>query len=127
VLAAASAVGAERCAAVTEAVAVELVHDFSHLHDDIIDGDLMHRPAAWAVFGVGRAILAGDTLLSLANYVLADSPGLRILTAAELELSAGQSADMAFEQRAGVGLAECVEMASGRTSLHFRPVSHQVA
>ncbi|HEV7808147.1 MAG TPA: polyprenyl synthetase family protein [Solirubrobacteraceae bacterium] len=118
VLAAAGAVGGERCAAVTEAVAVELVHDFSLLHDDIIDGDptRRHRPGAWSVFGVGPTILAGDTLLALASHILAESPGLRSLTGAELGLCAGQSADMAFEQRADVSLAECVDMAVGKTA-----------
>jgi geranylgeranyl diphosphate synthase, type I len=44
--------------------AVELVHDFSLLHDDVMDGDLTRRgrSAAWAVFGVGQAILVGDAL-----------------------------------------------------------------
>src|ERR1700722_20061379 len=46
---------------VSAAVAVELVHNFSLLHDDIMDGDTerRHRPTAWTVFGVGAAILAG--------------------------------------------------------------------
>ena len=102
----------------TEAVAVELVHDFLLLHDDIIDGDptRRHRAAAWWVFGVGRAIIAGDTLLSLASHVLAERPGLRVLTTAQLDLCAGQSADMAFEQRADVGVAECVAMAECKTA-----------
>src|SRR5580704_597826 len=45
--------------------AVELVHNFSLLHDDIMDGDTerRHRPTAWTVFGVGAAILAGDAML----------------------------------------------------------------
>ncbi len=48
----------------TAAVAVELVHNFSLLHDDIMDNDTerRHRPTAWTVFGVGAAILAGDAL-----------------------------------------------------------------
>ena len=45
---------------VSAAVAVELVHNFSLLHDDIMDGDTerRHRPTAWTVYGVGAAILA---------------------------------------------------------------------
>ena len=45
-------------------VAVELVHNFSLIHDDIIDGDTErhHRPTVWSVFGVGPAIIAGDAL-----------------------------------------------------------------
>ena len=57
------------------AVAVELVHTFSLLHDDIMDGDeeRHHRRAAWAVFGRARAILAGDAVLALAFRVLLDA------------------------------------------------------
>ena len=52
---------ARRASRVPAAVAVELVHNFSLLHDDVMDGDLTrrHRPTAWSVFGVGPAILAG--------------------------------------------------------------------
>src|SRR5690348_3866735 len=50
---------------VPAAVAVELVHNFSLLHDDIMDGDTerRHRATAWTVYGVGAAILAGDAML----------------------------------------------------------------
>src|SRR4051812_37953957 len=59
--------GSAHEAVVASAVAVELVHDFSLLHDDVMDGSLTRRlrPTAWAVFGVGPAILAGDMLLTL--------------------------------------------------------------
>src|SRR5207302_6811218 len=58
----ARAAGAPPERGVTAAVAVELVHNFSLLHDDIMDGDTerRHRPTAWTEFGVGAAILAGD-------------------------------------------------------------------
>ena len=117
VLAAARAVGAEPRAAVPEAVAVELVHDFSLLHDDVMDGDLTrrHRPSAWSLFGVGEAILAGDMLAALACDLLAGRPGLSTLTGAVLDLCAGQSADLIFERRAAVGVQECLEMAAGKT------------
>jgi geranylgeranyl pyrophosphate synthase len=47
-------------AAVPAAVAVELVHNFSLLHDDVMEGDRMRRnkPSAWVVFGTGDAVLA---------------------------------------------------------------------
>ena len=117
VIAAARAVGADPGCAVPEAVAVELVHDFSLLHDDVMDGDLTrrHRPSAWALFGVGEAILAGDMLVSLACDLLAGRPGLSTLTGAVLDLCAGQAADLAFEQRAQVSVAECLAMAAGKT------------
>lgn len=60
-LACARTVGGDMAAAVPAGVAVELVHDFSLLHDDVMDGDLTprHRPTVWALFGVGQAILIG--------------------------------------------------------------------
>ncbi|RJL32892.1 polyprenyl synthetase family protein [Bailinhaonella thermotolerans] len=105
-------------AAVPAAVAVELVHDFSLLHDDVMDGDPVrrHRPSAWAVFGVGRAVLAGDALVSLALDVLAGSAAeVRVLTGALLRLCGGQSADLEFAERADVTLAECLAMEAGKT------------
>jgi geranylgeranyl diphosphate synthase type I len=123
VLLSAQAVGGVPAAAVPAAVAVELVHNFSLLHDDVLDGDVTrrHRPTAWSVFGLNAAILAGDALLTLALDVLAASghaaatDGIRVLSAAVQDLVDGQSADLAFEQRVQVELAECLSMAKGKT------------
>ena len=109
---------------VSAAVAVELVHNFSLLHDDIMDGDTerRHRPTAWTVFGVGAAILAGDAMLALANDLLLEdtaSGGLwaaRCLSTAVQRLIAGQGEDLAFEERGDVTLPECVEMAGDKTA-----------
>jgi geranylgeranyl diphosphate synthase type I len=106
------------------AVAVELVHNFSLLHDDVMDGDVTrrHRPAAWRVFGVGGAILAGDALLALALDVLAASGhpeagrAMRVLSAAVQDLVDGQSADLTFERRTDVELADCERMATCKTA-----------
>ncbi|MGH4019649.1 MAG: family 2 encapsulin nanocompartment cargo protein polyprenyl transferase [Pseudonocardiaceae bacterium] len=122
-LLAAEAAGGEPASAVPAAVAVELVHNFSLLHDDVMDGDVTrrHRPTAWSVFGTSEAILAGDAMLTLALEVLAGSghpaarEQLRMLSTAVLDLLDGQSADLAFEERADVGLTECLGMASGKT------------
>jgi geranylgeranyl diphosphate synthase type I len=91
-------------------VAVELVHNFSLLHDDIMDGDAerRHRPTAWKVYGVGPAILAGDGLLALAQDILLEESGpqgawaARCLSAAVLRLIAG--------------LGECLSMAGDKTA-----------
>jgi geranylgeranyl diphosphate synthase type I len=122
-LLAAEAMGAEPAVAVPAAVAVELVHSFSLLHDDVMDGDRTrrHRPTTWAAFGVGAAILGGDALLTLAFDVLAGSEhpamkdAMQRLSAAVHHLVDGQSADMAFETRADVDLPECLSMAEGKT------------
>jgi geranylgeranyl diphosphate synthase type I len=118
-----TAAGGAPRSAVPAAVAVELVHNFSLLHDDVMDGDVTrrHRPTAWSVFGSGDAILAGDALLTLAMEVLAGGgqPGtceqLRLLSVAVHDLLDGQSADLAFEQRTDVGLPECLGMAERKT------------
>ena len=120
----ARAAGAPAERAVPAAVAVELVHNFYLLHDDIMDGDTerRHRPTAWTVHGVGAAILAGDALLALAQDILLEdtaAQGLwaaRCLSAAVLRLIAGQGADLAFEQRNDVNLPECLTMAGDKTA-----------
>ncbi|OLR91295.1 family 2 encapsulin nanocompartment cargo protein polyprenyl transferase [Actinokineospora bangkokensis] len=120
---AAEAVGGTPDAALPAAVAVELVHNFTLLHDDVMDGDRFrrHRPTAWSLFGTGPAILAGDALLTLAyDVVAAAAPdksraSARLLSASVLAVQDGQAADLAFEQRTDVGVAECLRMAGGKT------------
>jgi geranylgeranyl diphosphate synthase, type I len=116
-LACARAAGGDPASAVPAAVAAELVHDFSLLHDDVMDGDLTrrHQAAAWTVFGTGQAILVGDALVALAIEQLADAAAMRVLVAAVRELCVGQSADVAFEERSDVDVAECVAMVEGKT------------
>jgi geranylgeranyl diphosphate synthase type I len=105
------------------AAAVELVHNFSLLHDDIMDADTerRHQPTAWTVFGVGAAILAGDALLALSQDILMETPpygvwAARCLSAAVLRLIAGQGSDLEFERRDDVQVAECLDMAGDKTA-----------
>ncbi len=122
-LVAAAAVGGTEGEAVPGAVAVELVHNYSLLHDDIIDGDRerRHRPTVWARFGEGVAIVAGDALAALAIQVLLDAPtparmeAARRLADANQAMISGQSADMAFEARARVTVEECLAMERDKT------------
>jgi geranylgeranyl diphosphate synthase type I len=105
-------------------VAVELVHNFSLIHDDLMDRDTQrrHRRTVWTVWGDATAVLVGDALASLADEILgeADSPHAhragQALAVATRELIRGQVLDVAFERRDDVGLAECMEMAAGKTS-----------
>jgi len=119
VLLCAEAMGGDAADAVPAAVAVELVHNFSLLHDDVMDGDTTrrHRPTAWTVFGTGPAVLAGDALLSLAfEELIPDGPAAaRLLSGSVLALLDGQAADVEFERRDDVTPAECVRMAEGKT------------
>ncbi|NKZ08797.1 polyprenyl synthetase family protein [Actinomadura latina] len=119
----ARAAGAPCETALPGAVAVEFVHAFSLLHDDIMDGDRTrrHRPAAWTVFGPSAAILGGDALLALSEELLLDEHtrgahwAARALAAATQRLISGQASDLGFEQRDGVSLDECVTMAADKT------------
>lgn len=127
VLAAASALGGPvaRASAVRAAAAVELVHNFTLLHDDVMDRDTTrrHRPTAWTVFGDADAILAGDALQALALRMLAEDPHPAASAAAVrladcvVELCAGQHADTAMERRGPdeVTLAETLAMAEAKT------------
>ncbi|MGP4016993.1 polyprenyl synthetase family protein [Saccharopolyspora sp. 5N708] len=129
VLLSARSVGAEGADAsedvpIAAAAAVELVHNFSLLHDDVMDGDTArrHRPTAWTVFGRPAALLAGDALLTLSTEVLLESSSshavaaARSLCAATRTLIAGQAADLDFEHRQEVGLDECLRMAHDKTA-----------
>ncbi|WUI00842.1 polyprenyl synthetase family protein [Spirillospora sp. NBC_00431] len=119
----ARAAGAPYETALPGAVAVEFVHAFSLLHDDIMDGDRTrrHRPAAWTVFGPSAAILGGDALLALSEELLLEEQtrgahwAARALTAATQRLISGQALDIGFEQRDDVTLDECLSMAADKT------------
>jgi geranylgeranyl diphosphate synthase type I len=119
----AEAAGAPAEVGLPGAVAVELVHNFSLLHDDLMDGDVerRHRRTVWAIWGAPSAILTGDALLALAQEVLleADSPhaasAARLLAVTTRELIRGQVEDLAFERRTDVTVDECLDMAGGKT------------
>jgi geranylgeranyl diphosphate synthase, type I len=119
----AQAAGAPAQVGIPGAVAVELVHNFSLVHDDVMDGDTerRHRPTVWAVWGTTSAILTGDALLALAQEVLLDSvsphraAAARLLAEATRHLIRGQVMDVSFERRHDVTMAECLDMVSGKT------------
>ncbi|MFI9627002.1 polyprenyl synthetase family protein [Streptomyces sp. NPDC052042] len=119
----AEAVGAEPEIALPGAVAVELVHNFSLIHDDLMDGDeeRRHRRTVWKLWGASSAILTGDAMLALAQEVLLDSglptaaPAAGLLARTTRHLIRGQVQDLSFEQRSHVAVADCVDMAAGKT------------
>lgn len=120
----ARAVGADPAVAVPGAVAVELVHNYSLFHDDLIDGDLerRHRPTVWRVWGTAGAVLGGDALAALAMEVLLEVPGpagaaaARLLSAANTELIRGQVQDVSFERRPEVPVERVLAMAEAKTA-----------
>jgi geranylgeranyl diphosphate synthase type I len=111
------------------ASAVELIHNFSLLHDDIEDNSDQRRGRAtlWTRVGIPQAINAGDALFALARlslYRLRDPriPAETVLAVMQdlddacLALTQGQYLDMAFEERERVELAEYIEMVEGKTA-----------
>ncbi|MEV5834573.1 polyprenyl synthetase family protein [Nocardia sp. NPDC052112] len=119
VLASAKAVAAaEPPQGVAEAVAVELVHDFSLLHDDLLDGDEQwrNRRTAWSVFGERGAQLAGDALLAMAINEMVGRPGITLLSKALVALCNGPSADIDSEHHEPVGLDESLAMIESKTA-----------
>ena len=84
------------------AAALEMIHAYSLIHDDLpaMDDDDMRRgkPSSHKAFGEGNAILAGDGLLTMAMRLLCDVPGQETAKKAifqgALEMAAGQSLDL---------------------------------
>jgi geranylgeranyl diphosphate synthase type I len=115
--------------ALSAAAAIELLHDFSLVHDDIEDGDRTrrHRPTLWTLVGQPQAINAGDGLFALAQLALLKSAEAgvaaeRVLKAQKrlnetaLALCIGQHLDMSFEKRDLVTPDEYIEMIRGKTA-----------
>jgi geranylgeranyl diphosphate synthase type I len=125
VLAAARALGGAPEQAVRAAAAVELTHNFTLLHDDVMDGDVTrrHRATAWTVFGTADAILAGDALQAQAYLLLSGDPrpasaaAAARLAACVVELSEGQCVDVALERSdpREVTLREALGVAEAKT------------
>ncbi len=101
--------------ALAGAAALEFIHNYSLVHDDIQDGDRdrHHQPTVWARWGVAQGINAGDALHALAWQALgraraAGAPasavldGMAALNAAGLTMIEGQALDLAFEERTDV-------------------------
>lgn len=115
--------------AMPAAVALELLHNFSLVHDDIEDNSATRRgrPSVWKVWGIPQATNVGDGLFAVTHLVLgklADRgmPPTRVLDAirafdaASVALTEGQFLDMSFEARVDVTLDEYLQMIQGKTA-----------
>jgi geranylgeranyl diphosphate synthase type I len=123
-----SACGGEWQKALPLAAAVELVHNFSLIHDDIQDRSPLRRgrPTVWSQWGIAQAINAGDAMFILAQLALLDLgtvlPPQRVLRLSEifqqacLELTRGQFLDLSYESRTEIGLDEYWRMIAGKTA-----------
>ncbi len=109
--------------------AVELLHNFSLVHDDIEDRDETRRgrPTLWRVWGEAQGINAGDTLFALTQLVLLrlserNVPAATVVTAMRLlndtsvTLTSGQHLDIGFESKTGVPAADYLVMIKGKTA-----------
>jgi geranylgeranyl diphosphate synthase type I len=125
-LLACEASGADWPGALGYAAGVELIHNFSLVHDDIEDDSPLrrHRPTLWAVWGVPRALNAGDTLLILAQRAVLFGEehegrclaAARILNAACRALCAGQHRDLSVAVASEPTLADYLSMIEGKTA-----------
>jgi geranylgeranyl pyrophosphate synthase len=132
-LAACAAVGADRSRALPAAAAVELLHAYTLVHDDLPcmddDDERRGRPTVHIAFGEATAVLAGDALLTAAFGALAElgpsaAAAVQVLAqrAGAAELLAGQAMDLALaEARAGAPLSfdELEALHAGKTGALF--------
>ncbi len=121
---------AEQCGgcaddAVPAATAVEWIHNFTLVHDDIQDGDVerRHRPTVWAVWGSAQAINAGDGMHAIAYRALLsgrDRPAARLRATAAVNdaiiaVIEGQCLDLALEGQVDTTVATYLQLARGKT------------
>ncbi|AGK60555.1 farnesyl-diphosphate synthase /geranylgeranyl-diphosphate synthase [Archaeoglobus sulfaticallidus PM70-1] len=109
------------------AVAIETIHNFTLIHDDIMDQDEMRRGVKTVhnMWGEPVAILAGDTLFSEAFYLMTFCDvdkenlirGVRTLADVCVKICEGQYLDMSFEEREKVSEEEYIEMVTKKTSV----------
>ncbi|MBW7918586.1 MAG: polyprenyl synthetase family protein [Anaerolineae bacterium CFX3] len=128
VLLAAASCGADWRPALPAAAAVELVHNFSLLHDDIEDNSDKRRgrTTVWKKWGLAQGINAGDGMFILANLALADLEAdypapiviraATILQHACLDLTRGQFLDISYEDRADLAVDDYWPMVGGKTA-----------
>jgi geranylgeranyl diphosphate synthase, type I len=124
----AEAVGGNAEEALKTAAAVELIHTFSLIHDDIMDKDDMRRgePSVHILWGEPMAILAGDTLFSKAFETVLETPinnvtyervvnALKTVVDSCIKICEGQASDMCFEGNFDVSEAEYMNMIFKKT------------
>lgn len=106
--------------ALDQALAIELFHNFTLMHDDIMDASPLRRgrPTVHVKWDVDTAILSGDALFVKAYQAMGMRPDvLALFNRHALEVCEGQELDMAFEQRADVPLADYREMIRLKTAV----------
>lgn len=125
-LAACQAFGREPESALNQALGIEMFHNFTLLHDDVMDHADMRRgrPTVHIKWDERTAILSGDAMLTLANRIVTSGctdAELRSVSAlfdrTSMEIYEGQQYDMDFEERNDVTVSEYMEMIRLKTSV----------
>jgi len=136
VLLCASASGGDWKKALPAAAAVELVHNFSLVHDDIQDNSPKRRgrDTTWTKWGAPMAINVGDALFVLSNQAIMDLkdayPSDIVVKAAEilqktcLDLTRGQFLDMSYEERTDLTADDYWPMVAGKTAALLSACCH---
>lgn len=125
VLSACEAMGGEPMSAIHQAIAIEMFHNFTLLHDDVMDNADVRRgrPTVHKKWDEETAILSGDAMLTTSTMLLAIKAGDRLATALDLfngtamNIYEGQQYDMDFETRLDVSVEEYIEMIRLKTSV----------
>lgn len=123
VLMACEAFGGNEQQALSAACGVEMFHNFTLLHDDVMDNSDVRRgrPTVHAKWNVNTAILSGDTMLTMATQLVSDVPDtalrkvLDTFNGMAIEVYEGQRLDMDFESRDDVSADEYIEMIELKT------------
>lgn len=115
--------------ALPAAAGVELLHNFTLVHDDIQDGDRTRRgrPTLWSIWGQAQGINAGDTLFALSQLAMLRLEGrgvspeivieaIRLLNRTCLTLTHGQYLDIGFEGQNAVSVADYLLMIEAKTA-----------
>jgi geranylgeranyl diphosphate synthase type I len=128
-LLAGEAAGGNAAALAPAAVSIELIHNFTLIHDDIMDNADVRRgrAAVHKLWGLSGAILAGDTLYSKAFQVLGTSPAeprvvldaMNVLSRTCTAICEGQWLDLEFENRENVSEEEYMEMIEKKTGVLY--------
>lgn len=115
--------------ALPAAAAVELLHNFTLIHDDIQDQDKTRRgrPTLWSIWGAAQGINAGDTLFSVSQLALLRLgergiplqvvvEAVRLLNHTCVDLTYGQYLDISYEDRYDISVDEYIVMIEGKTA-----------
>jgi geranylgeranyl diphosphate synthase type I len=127
-LLACEAVGGSGEEAAPAGAAIELIHNFSLVHDDIEDSDeeRRHRPTVWKLWGVPHAINVGSSMQAMVNVAALrlrrrtpserSLQALATLTDAIVRMTEGQYLDMAAEDAREMSLEDYFRMTGGKTA-----------